>query len=183
MGILEFIQVLVAIVLGLAMAEILKGFADLLRPGRRAIDKLHLLLAAWLFLQLVQFWWAGWRFASIHAWRFHELLAYLTGVTILYVASRLVFPENLDSGDLRRYYADVQPRLWMLVSAFFACAFIINTWLIGTPPSSAGPVSQAALCAMALAVSRYRRAPLQAAGLVLLFGQLLWRAMSLGVHA
>jgi hypothetical protein len=39
MGVLGFIQVLVAIILGLGMAEILKDFADLLRPGRTEVSQ------------------------------------------------------------------------------------------------------------------------------------------------
>jgi len=182
MGILEFIQVLVAIILGLGMAEVLRGFADLLRPGAREVSRIHLALAAWLFLQLVQFWWAGWRFASVRAWRFHELLMYLAGTTVLYLAARLAFPDSSETRDLRGYYAEVSARLWMLVSSFFACAVIVNVWLIDTPPLSAGPVSQLALCLMAAFVARTRSPAVQVVAIVLLFCQMLWRALSLGVH-
>lgn len=41
---------------------------------------------------------------------------------VLYVAARLAFPDSSEPQDLRKYYASVSGRLWMLVAAFFACA-------------------------------------------------------------
>ena len=183
MGILEFIQVLVAIILGLAMAEILKGVADLLRPGRRAISPLHVGFATWLFVQLVHVWWAGWRFATVRDWQFHELLVYLLAVTVLYLAARLVFPEDIGSGDLRTYFDQVCSRLWVLIAAFFGLAAIINIWLIGTPFVTVGPVSEIFLLVFLLLVARMPRLWLQTMALALVASHLLWRAISLGMDA
>lgn len=183
MGILEFIQVLVAIIIGLGIAEILKGVADLLRPGHRSVSALHLGIAAWLFVQQVQVWWAGWRFATIRAWQFHELLLYLLAVMILYLAARLVFPEDPASRDLRAYFDHVASRLWALIAAFFGLAAIINIWLIGTPFVTVGPVSEVLLCVFLLLVARAPRLWLQTTALVLVAAHLIWRAMLLAANA
>ena len=55
-------------------------------------------------------------------------------ILVLYVAARLAFPDSSEPQDLRKYYASIQGRLWMLVAAFFATALLVNVWLIGTPP-------------------------------------------------
>jgi Flp pilus assembly protein TadB len=102
---------------------------------------------------------------------------------ILYVAARLTFPDTSEPQDLRAYFAEVSGRLWMLVGGFYACAFVVNVWLIGTPLLSAGPLSQLFLCLYALTTARLRRDSLQVIGLVLLTVQLLWRATALAVHS
>jgi len=183
MGILEFIQVLVAIIIGLGIAEILKGVADLLRPGRSSVSLLHLGIAAWLFVQQVQVWWAGWRFSSVRAWQFHELLVYLLAVMVLYLAARLVFPEDAASRELRTYFDHVASRIWALIAAFFGLAAIINMWLIGTPFVTVGPISEIFLCVFLLIVARRPRLWLQTVALVLVTVHLLWRAISLGMSA
>jgi len=182
MAIMEFIQVLVAIIIGLGMTEILKGFADLLRPGRRHVSLLHCGLAAWLLLQLLQVWWAGWRFATMRTWRFHELLVYLLGITVLYLAARLIFPEDVATQDLRKYFEDVSGRIWALIATFFGFATIINLWLIGTPLASIGPLSLVVLCAISALVAWLRRPWLQTVALVLGIGQLAWRTVLLGAQ-
>jgi len=183
MGILEFIQVLVAIIIGLGISEILKGIADLLRPGGRSVSALHLAIAAYLFIQQVHVWWAGWRFASVRAWQFHELLVYLLAVMVLYLAARLTFPEDPSSRDLRTYFDHVASRIWALIAAFFGLAAIINMWLIGTPFVTVGPVSEILLFAFLLLVARMPRPWLQTVALALVSAHLLWRAISLSLTA
>jgi tellurite resistance protein TehA-like permease len=53
--ILEFVQVLLAIILGLGMAGLLRGYADFLRPGNRQFSGLLFGFSLWLFLRLSSF--------------------------------------------------------------------------------------------------------------------------------
>ena len=182
MAIMEFIQILVAIIIGLGMAEILKGFADLLRPGRSKVGVLHCAMAGWLLLQLLQVWWAGWRFAPLRDWHFYELLMYLLGITLLYMAARLVFPEDIGNRDLRKYYDDISNRLWALIATFFGIAAIVNLWLAGTPLATIGPLSLFFMCGLALLTARFRWPWLQVVALVVGLGQLVWRTVLLGAQ-
>lgn len=182
MAIMEFIQILVAIIIGLGMAEILKGFADLLRPGRSRVGVLHCAMAAWILLQLVQVWWAGWRFASMRTWQFHELLLYLLGITVLYMAARLIFPEDVATRDLRKYFDDVSGRMWALIATFFGLAAIINLWLVGTPLATIGPLTLFFMCGLSVFVVRFRWPWLQAVALTLGLAQQLWRTLLLGAQ-
>ena len=175
MEILEFIQVLVAIILGLGVAQLLKGYADFLRPGDRHFSGLLIGFSLWLFLSHIQFWWFGWRFSAISTWQFHELLFYLLGPTILFVLSRLTFPNPTETQDLIEYYSDVASRLWSLVGAFFIYAICSNVFLMDVSIWSPGPASQALLAAYATICSRVDNRYLHGIGIVLLITQVMWR--------
>ena len=178
MEILEFIQVLVAIILGLGMAELLRGYADFLRPGVRQFSGLLFGFSLWLFLALIQFWWFGWRFSEVTTWQFYELLFYLLGPTILFVLARLAFPNPTESQNLVEYYSEVASRLWSLVAAFYIYAIGSNVLLLGVSIWSAGPASQAFLAAYAGICSRVENRYLHSIGIVLLIVQLLWRGLA-----
>ena len=181
MEILEFIQVLVAIILGLGVAELLKGYADFLRPGNRHFSGLLFGFSIWVFLQLIQFWWFGWRFSVLTTWQFYELLFYLLGPTILYILSRLTFPNPTETQDLNEYYSAVASRLWGLVGAFFIYAMGSNVLLLDVSIWSSGPASQAFLAGYATICSRIENRYLHSIGVVLMITQLLWRGLASAV--
>lgn len=92
MTVMEFVLVAHAIFVGLAVAEILRGFADLARAERTKISHRVLLLAAWVLLVLLQFWWSIWRVGDRAEWTFAlPLQPFVSGQTIPWVlASQLV---------------------------------------------------------------------------------------------
>lgn len=177
MEILEFVQVLVAIILGLGMTELLRGYADFLRPGERRFSWVLFGFSLWLFLALIQFWWFGWRFSVLTTWRFYELLFYLLGPTILFVLSRLTFPNPAETQNLVEYYSDVASRLWSLVGVFYIYAIGSNVLLLDVPIWSSGPASQAFLAIYATICSRVENRYVHSIGIVLLITQLLWRGL------
>ena len=178
MGVLEFIQVLVAIILGLGVAELLRGYADFLRPGDRHFSGLLFSFSLWLFLALIQFWWFGWRLSEVTTWEFHELLFYLLGPTILFVLTRLAFPNPTESQDLVEYYSGVASRLWSLVASFYIYAIGTNVLLLDVSIWSAAPASQAFLAVYAAFCSRVENRYLHGVGVMLLITQLLWRGLA-----
>ena len=58
MSVMEFILVAHAIIVGLAVAEILRGFADMVRAEMVHVSYRLLLIAGWTLLLLLQVWWA-----------------------------------------------------------------------------------------------------------------------------
>ena len=178
MGILEFVQVLVAIILGLGMAELLRGYADFLRPGDRQFSGLLIGFSLWLFLALIQFWWFGWRLSEVTTWQFYELLFYLLGPTIYFVLTRLAFPNPTESQNLVEYYSEVASRLWSLVAAFYVYAIGLNVLLLDVSIWSGGPVSQAFLAIYAAICSQMKNRYLHGIGVVLLITQVLWRGLT-----
>ncbi len=183
MGVLEFIQVMVAIILGLGIAELLRGFADFLRPNRRKVSPLLLAISAWLLLLHVQMWWAGWRLAGVESWHFYDLLLYLALPIVLFLLARLVFPNDADSQDLAAYYPSVSSRIWYLAGAFFAFALPFNVVLLEVPLWSAGPISQIALFCYAMVCANTANPVVHYVGVAGLFSQSLWRGISSVVGA
>ena len=177
MEILEFIQVLVAIILGLGMTELLRGYADFLRPGERRFSGVLFGFSLWLFLALIQFWWAGWRFSVVTTWEFYGLVFYLLGPTILFLLSRLTFPNPSETQDLVEYYSEVSSRLWTLLGVFYIYAIGSNILLLDVPIWSSGPASQAFLALYAIICSRVENRYIHSVGIVLLMTQLLWRGL------
>ncbi|MEL7185678.1 MAG: hypothetical protein AAFN50_04485 [Pseudomonadota bacterium] len=160
------------------MAELLRGYADFLRPGDRQFSGLLFGFSLWLFLALIQFWWFGWRFSAVTTWHFYDLLFYLLGPTILFVLTRLAFPNPTESQDLVAYYSKMAGRLWSLVAAFYVYAIGTNVLLLDVAIWSVGPASQAILVAYAGICSRVENRYLHGIGVVLLITQLLWRGLT-----
>lgn len=176
MTVLSFVQVLISIILALGIAELLKGVADYLRADGARPSWLLFGLGGWLGLIHVHFWWVGWRFRDVDTWVFPELLLYVTGPAILYLATRLLFPQDLENADLPAYYARHGSKVWVFVALFFAYAVPVNTVLLDVPLLSLGPATQLGLFLLALVVSRTSKAWFHAIAIVLLYVQLLWRA-------
>ena len=105
MSVMEFILVAHAIIVGLAVAEILRGLADTLRAEDVRVSYRLLLIAGWALLLLWQLWWAIWQVGDRSEWTFPEFLIFLLPVAILYVIARLCFPEKVSGSDLQTYYS------------------------------------------------------------------------------
>jgi len=175
MAVLEFIQVLIAIILALGISELLKGAADYLRASDVRGSPVLFSFAAWLGLVHIQVWWAGWRFRAEETWIFPELVLYVMGPVFLYVAARLTFPSQLEGADLAAYFELQRRTIWHLVALFMLTAILGNVLLLDAPLVSAGPLSQASLVLVALIAARSSRRPVQAIAVALLLLQTAWR--------
>jgi len=120
MSVMEFILVAHSIIVGLAIAEILRGLGDLVRAEGTRVSYRLLLMAGWALLLLLQAWWAIWQVGDRHEWSFLEFLIFLLPVGILYVFARLCFPKEVSESNLRAYYLRVAPALFMLVATTYA---------------------------------------------------------------
>lgn len=133
MGVFEYVSVLTSIVVGLAIAHLLRGVVGIIQhPGRRPPYPVHLVWVAFMFFQAVFFWW--WEFklqASVQVWTFELYVFVLFYSVIIYLLCALLFPSDLDdySG-----YEDffMSRRAWFLglLAAFFVIDFW-DTWLKG----------------------------------------------------
>ena len=175
---MEFILVAHAIIVGLAIAEILRGFAELFRAqGTRVCYRL-LLMAGWALLLLLQVWWAIWQVGDRPGWTFPEFLIFLLPVAILYIFARLCFPEKVADSDLQLYYSGIAPVLFLLVAATYATfAFLLSPfvfrafvpWLFA---------SQVGLIVLAIVASRYRARAFHLFVLAAMIAQVGWRGLS-----
>lgn len=178
MSVMEFILVAHSIIVGLAVAEVLRGFADLVRAEQTRISYRLLLVAAWTLLLLLQVCWAIWQVSKRAEWTFLEFLIFLLPVGILYVIARLCFPEKVAESDLQAYYSRIAPALFLLVAATYATfAFLLSPFVFRAfvPWMFA---SQIVLIVLAIVASRYQARAFHLLVLAAMIAQVGWRGLS-----
>ena len=78
----EFLMVLMSIIVGLGIAALLTGVADLLRARRvTVVYWVHAMLVMIIFLALAQVWWESWSLRTAPEWTFVGLLMMLASPT------------------------------------------------------------------------------------------------------
>lgn len=181
MSVMEFVLVAHAIIVGLAVAEILRGFSELFRSSNTRYSYRLLLIAIWTLLLLLQLWWAVWHVSDHEVWTFAEFLLFLLPVGILYVIARLCFPADLTDVDLEKYYALVARKIWWLVAATYASfAFLLAPFVYGLflPTVFA---SQIGIAFLALIASRVKSPAFQTVVIIVMLAQVLWRGFSYAI--
>lgn len=178
MSVMEFVLVAHAIIVGLAVAEILRGFADMFRAERMRVSYRLLLISGWALLLLLQLWWAIWHVGDRAEWSFPEFLIFLLPVAILYVIARLCFPEKVSESDLRAYFLRVSRTMFLLVASTYATfALLLQPFIFGgIVPWVFG--SQLVLAVLATIASRYESRTFHFAVIVAMIAQVAWRGLS-----
>lgn len=117
----SYLTILISIVVGLALAHLLAGFAALVRARTRiAIYWPLFAQMALLFLVQVQMWWAFFSLRGIGHWNFPEFLIVLMQAVFVYLATAFLVPELREGGriDLRQcYYREAR---WYFGALFLA---------------------------------------------------------------
>ena len=178
MSVMEFVLVAHAIIVGLAVAEILRGLADTLRAERVRVSYRLILIAGWALLLLWQLWWAVWRVGDRPEWTFPEYLIFLFPVAILYMIARLCFPEKVSGSDLQAYYLRVAPTIFILVAITYASfAFLMQPFIFGAiwPWVAA---SQLSMSILAILASRFHAPAFQSFVIIAMVAQVIWRGLS-----
>lgn len=131
MSLLERVDVLVAIVLGLALAELASSFHRLMRAGKRVRwDWMSPALAFMMLLETVQFWWLSqaW-YASATELRLLEFLPRLILLLLIYLLAAAVLPDKVpeEGLDLRAFYIDTSRYFWVLIAVLtvFIMIFVV----------------------------------------------------------
>jgi hypothetical protein len=115
-----YLSVLVSVILGLAVAQILKGFRGLLLS--RARIRIYWPVIAWAALLLLicfQSWWAMFELRHYQPWTFPAFGVVLLQTIVTYMLAGLVFPDFFgeESIDLREnFYAH---RVWFFALGLF----------------------------------------------------------------
>jgi hypothetical protein len=175
---MEFVLVAHAIIVGLAVAEILRGFADTLRAEDALISYRLLLIAGWALLLLWQLWWAVWRVVDRPEWTFPEYLAFLFPVAVLYMIARLCFPERVSGSDLQAYYQRIAPRIFLLVAVTYLSFTLLMQPLIFRDFWPLVAASQVSMAIFAILASRFHAPAFQLFVIVAMVAQVVWRGLS-----
>ena len=117
MSLFEFLMVLLSIIIGLGLAEILRGIARHIRNRDSASGYwVHAITVCLVFVALLQQWWEIWGLQSYSGWSFLGLLMMLTGPIGLFLISYLLFPQPAKGADYREYYyGPMRPVWWIAV--------------------------------------------------------------------
>ena len=178
MSVMEFLLVPHAIIVGLAVAEILRGLADTLRAEDSQISYRLLLIASWALLLLWQLWWAVWRVGDRTEWTFPEYLVLLFPVAILYMIARLCFPEKVSGSNLQAYYLRVSPKIFILVAVtYLSFALLMQPFIFRTIWAWTA-ASQVSIAILALLASRFHAPAFHLFVIVAMVTQVVWRGLS-----
>ncbi len=180
MTVMEFLLVAHSILTGLGIAEILRGFADLIRCTPVTISRRMIGIASWALLLYFQIWWAVWRVGHRDSWNFPDFLLLLLPVVILYLIARLSFPKEIDGADLVAYYRHVSPALWLLIAAAYFSFALFQPVLHGAIiPALLS--SQLGIAGAALVATRVRKLWFQLLLIAVMMAQVIWRGLVLTI--
>jgi len=100
------LSVLLAIILGLAITQILSGFRGLVHARARVRMYWPAIVWAWLLLVIdVQTWWSMFGLRNHHDWTFGQFSIVLLQTIILYMLAALILPDfGAEPVDLRETY-------------------------------------------------------------------------------
>lgn len=132
MSLFEFLMVLVSIIIGLGIAEILKGIAQLFRHRDSiSIFWVHIVLIIFVFTALLQQWWEIWGLHDVIDWTFAGLLLMLSGPIGLFLIAHLLFPQQLRNADFEDYYFGAMHPIWWLAILTVVLATLFRPIITG----------------------------------------------------
>jgi hypothetical protein len=105
LGSFEYVMVIVSIIMGMAVATILKGIVSMIRADTPV--KPGLLLAIWVSTVLIQhitLWSLRWAGERREDWPFLVLLTFLLLPIFFYAQAELLFPPEGQAADLNEYF-------------------------------------------------------------------------------
>jgi hypothetical protein len=133
-GAFEYLLLFMAIVLGLAVADLVISLHRLLGAGERVKwDWLAPLAALVVFLDIVAQWWS-WHAAEAlaDAVTFEMFLTLVAGTVLLFLLAAAALPDEAPHDaviDLRTHYEKGQRRFWILFLAHWLVANGVNIWV------------------------------------------------------
>jgi hypothetical protein len=179
-AIFDYVMMLTAIVIGLALTHLMQGVARILEnPRGTRVWWVHLLWVAHLGLMSVFWWWFEFRLRLIETWTFQLYAFVLSYAFLIYLICALLFPSDLgDHGDFKEYF--LSRRRWffgMLIAALVVD--VLDTLAKGTAHfASLGieyPLTQAGLVLLCIIGLISPRERVQAVVVILALGYLILR--------
>jgi len=178
--IFDYVMMLTAIVIGLALTHLMQGVGKILEnPRGTRVWWVHLLWVAHMMLMSVFWWWFEFNLRVVVRWTFQLYAFVLSYAFLIYLVCTLLFPSNLgEHTDFKSYFLSRRRWFFGLLIAILLVD-LLDTLNKGTAHfASLGieyPVSQAAfviLCAVGMVSARER---VQAVIVILELGYLVLR--------
>ncbi|MTI39166.1 hypothetical protein [Fulvivirga lutimaris] len=106
----EYVVVLTSLIVGLGIAQILTGIADVISNLKKTKLYLpHILYTLAIFFLLIQEWWINYQYASeITSWTLMVVISIIAYPILLFVMARMIFPTGIrgNETDFKKYYYD-----------------------------------------------------------------------------
>ena len=160
MDIFEYVAVLTSIIIGLALAHLLRGVARLIQhPDSAKLYWVHLTWVFYTLLTTVFWWWWEFRLGTVEVWTFQLYLFVVFYAVLFYLLSALLFPDSLSGyAGFREYF--YSRRRWFFGILLLAnVTDIADSWLKGAEYFASLGVeyvlamaAQVILCAVAILV-------------------------------
>jgi hypothetical protein len=155
MEMFDYVVVITSIIIGLAIAHLLQGVAQIIQhPGRRPVYWVHLVWVAYLFLNAVFWWWWEYRLREIATWTFELYFFVLTYAFVIYLSCALLFPKDFHEYQGFKDYFYSRRRWFFGLQALWQVIDLADTWFKGADYfASLGPeysIATGALLALAL---------------------------------
>jgi hypothetical protein len=119
MSVAEYLSVFLAIIVGLAIADLATSFHKLMRARARVEwDWISLALSLVMLLEIVLFWWSSFHWYRTAAeMSIGKFLPDLALFIVLFLAVAAVLPDEVPASglSLRRHYFDTAPYFWALM--------------------------------------------------------------------
>lgn len=180
MSIFEFLMVLVSIIIGLGIAEILRGVARHIR-NRDSVSGywVHTVAIMLVFIALVQQWWEIWGLQIYSDWSFLGLLMMLTGPTGLFLIAYLLFPQPVEGANFREYYYGPMRPIWWIAVLTVTLATLFRPIIFGSDlliiDNASSLVAFVGFTILGLSVNRSVHAVL----VPVLFASILWDILAM----
>ncbi len=133
-----YLSVLISIILGLALTQLLTGAGRLIRFRDRV--KFYAPTAIWmgfLFLMIVQSWWAMFTLRFNEEWTFLEFATVLAQPTLIYLLVELIVPDTEGAGPI-----DVKANYFRQAPVFFSVALLVILVSLVRPPLLIGRLAE-----------------------------------------
>jgi hypothetical protein len=122
----NYVMVLASVILGLGVAQLLQGVAQLIQhPDRSKLYWVHLLWILLMFQNALFWWWWEFKLASTQSWTFELYAFVLSFAVVLYLICAVLTPAKLGRyADYRAYYYSRRRWLFGLLLLFSLLDFV-----------------------------------------------------------
>jgi hypothetical protein len=148
--IFNYLNVMIAILLGVGLFQIFGGIGHLLQVRHRVTSYwLHSFWVLILILAHAHLWWSFWGLRDMVKWNYLEFLYLLIGPSGLVIVSQIIVPGEFYADlheqkfDLKQYYYDIRVLFFSIFTAVISWAILLEPVLGIKPRFIEIPILQA----------------------------------------
>ena len=127
------VRVLIAIILGLSVTRLLGGLAQFMRQSDHLLFSwIHLTWVAWVFFNVIAFWWWEFRLSQVTHWTFALYLFVIAYASMFFLQAALLFPDDIEGYDSYGDYFIARRGLFFGIFALSEAMDVVDTLIKGT---------------------------------------------------